>query len=85
MEAVAFKHLSPGAEFAVIVAFTDYDGGVHPVGERWTYRGKSFLPYDDGLSLFVSIGGIDRQIRMQWRDEEQGTIIDALDRYLKLA
>jgi hypothetical protein len=30
--------------------FTDFDGKLHPVGESWTYLGKNFVPYHDGLS-----------------------------------
>lgn len=85
MQIERFQHLAPGHDYVVIRAFTDHDGDVHPVGERWTYRGKSFLPYEDGLSLFVVIGGVDHQIRMQWRAEEQGPIIDALTDYLATA
>lgn len=85
MDVEPFKHLTPVQDYVVIRAFTDYDGGVHPVGERWTYRGKGFLPYDDGLSLFVVIDGADHHIRMQWRDEEQGPIIETLTDHLVAA
>jgi hypothetical protein len=57
-----------------------------------TRRGKAghhasqFLPYEDGLSLFVHLDeGAERQIRLQWRKEEQGAIIDALPTYLVVA
>lgn len=66
----------------MVRAFRDFDGGVHPEGEVWTFIGSSFLPYDDGLSLFAVIDGTHRQVRMQWRDEEQGPIIDRLMDYL---
>ena len=78
-----FKHLVNGRQYAVIQTFRDFDNGEHVVGETWTYIGSSFLPYDDGLSLFVEIDGKQRQIRMQWRDEEQGPIIDHLQAYLQ--
>ena len=79
----AFKHLKPGNDYVVGRSFTDFDRGKHPVGERWTFLGSSFLPYDDGLSLFTLIDGNRHQIRMQWRDEEQGPIIDRLQDYLQ--
>jgi len=78
-----FKHLQPGSRYAVRAAFTDYDGAVHPEGETWTFRSHSFLPYEDGLSLFVGWpDGSERQIRLQWRPETQGAIIDALERFI---
>jgi hypothetical protein len=44
-----------GCRFVVAEAFTDYDGDVHPAGESWTFLTHNFLPYDDGLSLIVSL------------------------------
>ncbi|HUH23549.1 MAG TPA: DUF3601 domain-containing protein [Brevundimonas sp.] len=79
-----FKHLKPGAAYVVARAFTDYDGTLHPAGEEWIHLGHNFLPYDDGLSLFVSMNGGDEwQIRLQWRDTEQGPIIDSLQTYIE--
>ena len=63
--------------------FTDFDGDVHRAGEEWTFLGSSFLPHDDGLSLFVSLDGArEWQVRMQWRPEAQGPVLDALSSYL---
>ena len=71
--------LQPGQRYAVVRAFTDFDGHVHPVGETWTYLTQSFVPYHDGLSLFVSLDGVrEWRIRLQWRREQQGPIIDSL-------
>lgn len=85
MDTHPFKHLHVGQSYAVVREFKDYDGQVHPVGERWTYNGQAFLPYDDGQSLFVTIDGRERHIRMQWRDEEQGPILDSLHEYVEAA
>jgi hypothetical protein len=61
----------------------DFDGDTHSRGEEWTFLGASFLPHEDGLSLFVSLDGSrEWHIRMQWRDEAQGAVLDALSRYL---
>lgn len=79
----SFGHLWPGTTYTVVQAFRDFDGTDHPVGEIWTFIGSSFLPYDDGLSLFVAIEGDRRQIRMQWREEAQGPIIDNLEDYVQ--
>ena len=80
-----FKHLVSNHDYLVVQDFVDFDNGQHPAGERWTFIGSSFLPYDDGLSLFIVIAGQRRQIRMQWRDEEQGPIIDHLQNYVRPA
>jgi hypothetical protein len=66
------------------VAFTDYDGDLHAEGESWVFIGHSFLPYEDGLSLFVSRDGKSVQhIRLQWRPETQGAVIDDLERHVQ--
>jgi hypothetical protein len=75
--------LHPGREYQVTQAFRDYDHFEHPVGERWTFLGSNFLPYDDGLSLFVSLDGEQEwHIRMQLRPEEQSPVVNALSEYL---
>ena len=64
--------------------FTDHDGDLHPAGESWTYLGHNFVPYHDGLSLFVSLDGAQEwHIRLRWRPEDQGPIIDGLGDYLE--
>jgi hypothetical protein len=78
--------LKGGQRYRVIQAFTDFDGDTHPVGEEWTFRGHCFLPYEDGLSWFVSLTGDEAQewhIRMQWREDQQGPVIDNLDQYVE--
>jgi hypothetical protein len=78
-----FEHLAVGERYQVIREFVDFDGDSHPVGEAWTFLGQNFLPYDDGLSLFVSLDG-EREwhIRMQWRLEAQAAVIDGLHDYV---
>ncbi len=49
--------LRAGERYEVIQAFTDYDQHLHAVGESWVFLGYSFLPYDDGMSFFVSFDG----------------------------
>ena len=79
----SFGHLWPGMTYRVVQAFRDFDGNEHPVGETWSFIGSSFLPYDDGLSLFVAIDGEHRQIRMQWREDQQGAVVDNLVDYVE--
>ncbi len=79
----SFGHLWPDKTYVVVQPFRDFDGQEHRVGESWIFIGSSFLPYDDGLSLFADIDGQRRQIRMQWRDDQQGPIIDNLADYVQ--
>ena len=82
----AFQQLDAGKRYAVIQPFTDFDGDAHPVGEEWIFLGAAFLPYDDGQSLFVSLDG-EREwhIRLQWRPDRQGNILDHFERYVQPA
>jgi hypothetical protein len=79
------KHefLQAGSRYKVMREFRDYDRFVHRVGETWTFCGWSFLPYDDGMSFFVSLDGLQEwHLRLQWRPEEQGSILDHLEEYV---
>ena len=79
----AFKFLRAGGRYRVIADFRDFDGDLHPVGERWEFLYESFLPYDDGQSLFVSLDGEHEwQIRLQGSADEQAHIIERLDEYI---
>ncbi len=82
----SFKHLIPGRHYEVRADFNDFDGAQHRSGERWTYLGHAFLPHDDGLSLFISLDGQSEwHIRLQWRPDEQGPVIDRLNDYIREA
>ena len=76
--------LVPGRAYRVIRAFEDYDGVQHSVGERWRFARKDFLPYEDGLTLPGEINGQALRIRLQWRAEAQGHIIDRFSNFSKL-
>ena len=75
--------LVSGQTYRVIQPFSDYDGIIHPVGEVWRFVKKSFLPYEDGLTLFVEKDGQQVWIRLQWRPETQGPIIDNFSEYVE--
>ena len=78
-----YRHLVPGRRYHVVRSFADHDGIAHEPGESWTFRRATFLPYEDGLSLFVDApGSPPRQIRLRHRPEAEGAIIDALDLYV---
>lgn len=75
-----------GGRYIVAEAFTDYDGDLHPPGESWTFLTQHFVPYHDGLSLFVSLDGErEWQIRLHWTPEGQGAVIDALESIVRPA
>ena len=68
--------LITGKSYKVTKIFKDYDGITHAVGESWRFVGKNFLPYEDGLSLHVESNGQNVTLRLQWREETQGELID---------
>lgn len=76
-----FLHAS--MRYVVIKEFKDFDRHVHPVGEEWSFLGYSFLPYDNGMSFFVSFDDLQEwRLRLQWRAEEQGRVLDRLAEYI---
>jgi hypothetical protein len=75
--------LIPGQTYRVIKAFKDFDQITHSVGETWRFKEKNFLPYDDGLSLFVERDGQRTQYRLQWREDAQGQVIDAFSDFVE--
>ncbi|HMG47398.1 MAG TPA: DUF3601 domain-containing protein [Allosphingosinicella sp.] len=78
-----FGPLKAGARYRVARAFRDFDGDMHEIDEAWIFLGSNFLPYEDGLSLFVSLDGEQEwHIRLCWRPQDQGDIIDGLGDYL---
>ncbi|MDR2214454.1 MAG: DUF3601 domain-containing protein [Nevskiaceae bacterium] len=78
-----YQHLNAGKRYHVTREFLDYDRSIHPVGENWMFMGSSFLPYEDGWSLFVSPDGKHEwMFRMQSRPEEQAAILNSLAEYV---
>ena len=72
-----------GQRYRVIKSFTDFDGAVHPVGEEWYFVGSAFLPYDDGLSLFVADpAGNEWHIRLCWRPSDQAHVCESFHEYI---
>lgn len=70
-------NLVPGKKYKVVRQFLDYNKILHPVGETWRFERTAFLPYEDGLSLFVVPENAPGSIsyRFQWTEEEQAFII----------
>jgi hypothetical protein len=71
-----------GKGYRVVKPFTDFDGAIHDSGERWIFTGKNFLPYDDGLTVYVKRDDRDHTFRMQWRDDAQGDVISNFSDYV---
>ena len=74
--------LRRNATYRVIAAFVDYDGNTHEVGERWTFIQDFFLPYEDGLSLYVDLDGRKADIRLQDRGWAQAHVIRAFSDFV---
>lgn len=83
MEKIPYRFLIPDKKYRVVKEFRDYDSAAHPEGEEWIYQSYNFVPYHDGLSLFVRINGKEEQIRLQTTPEEQLHITENLGGYLK--
>lgn len=77
--------LRPGTLYCVIRDFKDYDGVIHLVGERWRFLAKNFLPYEDGLTLVIEQDGRQLAIRLQWREETQGNLIERFSDFVEEA
>jgi hypothetical protein len=79
----AGSELIAGKTYRVIKTFVDYDDISHDVGESWGFVGHNFLPYDDGLTLFVERDGRPHTFRLQWRAETQGHIVAAFSEFVE--
>ena len=79
------SELVPGQAYRVVVPFRDYDGITHPVGEAWRFVAKSFLPYEDGLTLTVERDEVQIPLRLQWRPETQAQIIEEFSAFVEEA
>jgi hypothetical protein len=75
--------MTPGKTYRVIAEFQDYDGRTHSIGETWTYTRHDFLPYEDGLTLYTLREGTTSVIRLQWRDETQGHLVDNFSEFVE--
>ena len=76
--------LEPGAIYEVTQPFDDFDGGTHPVGERWRFVSQNFFPYDAGLTLMVVFGDRPGSIRLQDYDEAQGKLLARFSDYVRV-
>lgn len=70
--------------YRVVRAFVDFDHAEHPVGETWTFVGSSFLPHDEGLSLFVQNDEGEWHIRLQLYPDKQERLWREFKQYVEL-
>ena len=77
--------LIPGQKYKLVKPFTDYDKEIHPIGETWAFITTNFLPYEDGLTVHISLGVDPKEwmFRLQWRREEQADIIENFGDYVE--
>lgn len=79
----SYRSLRAGQRYRVAKQFLDFDGDNHPVGEEWIFRAYSYLPYDDGLSLIVSLETDEEWlVPLQDRLGAQGDVVTNLDEYV---
>lgn len=78
-----YRHLKAGQIYRVARAFRDYDGECHGEGKTFEFVGANFVPYHDGLSLFVKREAREEQIRLQLHPEKQQDIVEQLEVYLR--
>lgn len=79
----AGSELIAGRTYRVTTAFDDFDGVTHPVGETWRFVSHDFLPYEDGLTLYIEREGRPGAIRLQWRAEAQGHIASVFSDFVE--
>lgn len=79
-------NLTPGKKYKVVKPFTDHDKHVHEPGQTWTFVETNFLPYEDGLTVHLTLDGNPNKVllfRLQWRREEQADIIEHFRDYVE--
>ena len=74
-----------GHLYRVVKPFRDFDNSLHVGGEEWYFIGSNFLPYDDGLSVFVATDdGSEWHICLCWRPEDQSEICERFTEYVEV-
>ncbi len=76
-------NLEKGKKYAVIKPFIDFDKIQHTVGEIWLYDRKEFLPYSDGLTIYVFVKGKIVSFRFQDDENQQKEILNNFQDYMK--
>ncbi len=76
------SNLKPGESYRVIKEFTDYDGNLHKVRERWIFVKIDYLPYHSGLSLNVIENGESITYRFQDEPDQQQLLLERFMNYV---
>jgi len=77
-----YGYLKAGSTYKVIKSFFDYDNNLYEIGDTFTFNKCHFVPYENGLSLFCTYKGREKQIRLQVRPEAQQEIAHNLEEYV---
>jgi len=64
-------------KYAVVQAFTDFDGSLHCAGECWVFLGTLFSKFEDRLTICVKKeDGTEWRIPLCWKRVQQESIIE---------
>ncbi|WP_444930781.1 DUF3601 domain-containing protein [Microbulbifer sp. SSSA002] len=78
-----YGHLKASLNYRIAKPFRDYDYNPYDEGEVIKFYSCSFLPYENGLTLFCLRKGQETQIRLQIHPEEQQEIAHNLEHYFE--
>lgn len=79
----SYYFLQIGQKYRVKKEFIDFDRYTHTVGETWVFRSANFVPYEDGLTIYVTdTNGVEKSFRLQWREGQQDEIINNFSDYV---
>ena len=66
-----------GETYVVVRPFRDFHGTLVQVGDRQTFEGYSFLPYDGGFTVRF------RQETLYLQQEDQAEVVEHAERFLQ--
>ncbi|MEZ9525689.1 DUF3601 domain-containing protein, partial [Enterovibrio norvegicus] len=78
-----YQIFEAGCSYRVLNGFSDYRRMRYKKGDELTFIGSNFVPYEDGLSLFFSFKGNERQIMLCVREGFQINIAHNLSSYFE--
>jgi hypothetical protein len=72
-----------GTRYSVAKAFSDADGDVHHIGDKWKFLGATFSKFDDEVVISISReDGKDWKIPLIWKSQKQAEIIEQILTYI---
>ena len=76
------KYLYSGDYVKVIKAFKDYDGFIHPIGEKWYFACQYFLQSEYGDVLYISTDKIN--IDTIYLEDREDNLYAHPEKYFKI-